>query len=87
MSVMFMSLNVLQGNVEEKTGRMFISIWTLVMPSLQVAFVSMQKIVGVMKQLRQQMPHRTWRVHVVLMKTKLRDGSITAKFERIRKGR
>jgi hypothetical protein len=47
-----MYLSAPLGNVEGKTAGMFVGSWTPVMPSPQVAFVGMQKIVGVMRQLR-----------------------------------
>lgn len=59
LAVVFMFLNVLQGNVAEKTVEMFVGIWTLVMPSPQVVFVDMRKIVGAMRRLRRQTARKT----------------------------
>ena len=58
-----MYLNAQLENVEGRTGGMFIGSWTPVMPSPQVAFIGMQKTVGVMRQLRQQMACKIWRLH------------------------
>ena len=59
LAVVFMFLNVLQGNVVEKMVEMFVGIWTLVMPSPQVVFVDMRKIVGAMRWLRRQTARKT----------------------------
>jgi hypothetical protein len=50
MAVMLTHLNMQLGGVEVGMGGMFVDIWTRVMPSRQVACVSMQQNVGVLKR-------------------------------------
>jgi hypothetical protein len=59
MTVVFMYLNALLESVEGKMDGTFVGSWILVMPSPQVAFVGMQKIVGEMRQLRRQTALKT----------------------------
>jgi hypothetical protein len=59
-----MFLNVPQGNVEEKMVEMFVGIWTLLMPSPQVAFVGTRKTAGVKRQSKLLTAPKIWRVHV-----------------------
>jgi hypothetical protein len=54
MTAVFMYLNAQLESVEGKMDGMFVGSWILVMQSPRVAFVGMQRIVGVMRQLRQQ---------------------------------
>ena len=63
MAIMLMCLNVVQGNVGAKMGRMFINSWTPEMQNPQVACIGMQKSVGGMQLLMQQTVHKTWSVH------------------------